>query len=140
MKLSANTHVITHTVAANRAPSPSLGCRSRALGLSGDRNGAQIVGEIREPALDLIDPARVGRCVVRVEAGMGIQPTADRRALVGAVVVADQVHVELVGDEAVDLLKELLDSIARWRRRRLLIIVPSSVLNAANWLVVPWRR
>lgn len=38
------------------------------------------------------------------------------------------------------LVKNFLNSIARWRRWVELITVPSAVLNAANKLVVPWRR
>ena len=44
-----------------------------------------------------------------VEARMLIEPATDRGALVRAVVVTDEVHVELVGDLAVDLLQELLE-------------------------------
>ena len=40
-----------------------------------------------------------------LEAGMLLEPAADRGALVRGVVVTDQVHVEIVGDQAVDLLK-----------------------------------
>jgi hypothetical protein len=42
---------------------------------------------------------------VDLEAGMLLEPAADRGALVRGVVVTDQVHVEIVGDQAVDLLK-----------------------------------
>jgi hypothetical protein len=42
---------------------------------------------------------------VDLEAGMLFKPAADRGALVRGVVVTDQVHVEIVGDQAVDLLK-----------------------------------
>jgi hypothetical protein len=58
----------------------------------------QVVGEVGEPPLDLVDPAGVRRRVVHVEAGMLLEPANDRRALVGAVVVADEVHVEVLGN------------------------------------------
>ncbi len=44
-----------------------------------------------------------------VEAGMLLEPCADRRALVSPVVVTDQVHIELTGDQTVDLGQELLE-------------------------------
>jgi len=47
--------------------------------------------------------------------------------LVGAVVVADQVHVELVGDLVVDLGQNFLNSTARCRRCSDEITVPSAV-------------
>jgi hypothetical protein len=101
----------------------------------------QVVGQIRERSLDLVDLAGVGGRVVDLEAGMLLEPAADRGALVRGVVVTDQVHVEIVGDQAVDLLKRnFWNSTVRWRGCRLLITVPCSVLNAANRLVVPWRR
>jgi len=50
------------------------------------------------------------------------------------------VHVEFGGDLAVDLWRNFLNSIVRWRRCTLEMTVPSWVLNAANKLVVPWRR
>jgi len=74
---------------------------------------------------------------------MGLQPFRDRRGLVGSIVVADQVDLEMVGDLVVDLGQELLEldgAMARWRRCMLEITDPSSVLNAANRLVVPCLR
>jgi hypothetical protein len=50
---------------------------------------------------------------VQVEAWVSGEPVLDLGGLVGCVVVEDQVHVELGGDFAVDLLEELLNSIAR---------------------------
>ena len=47
--------------------------------------------------------------MVHLKARVRLKPAADRGALVGAVVVADQVHVELLGHLAVDLLQELLE-------------------------------
>jgi len=37
------------------------------------------------------------------------------------------------------LARNFLNSVARWRRCRLVITVPSAVLKAANNVVVPWR-
>ena len=46
-----------------------------------------------EEPFDLIDPGRVRRCEVHVEAGMLLDPRGHGRGLVCAVVVADHVHV-----------------------------------------------
>ena len=46
---------------------------------------------------------------MHVEPGMRLEPLHDRGALVRAVVVADQVHVEVLGDLDVDLYQELLE-------------------------------
>ena len=62
-----------------------------------------------EPALDLVAPAGVRGRVVHVEPGVPFEPVCDRRGLVGAVVVTDQVHVEVFGDPGVDLAQELLE-------------------------------
>jgi hypothetical protein len=70
-------------------------------------------GEFGEAAFDEVDPARAGRGEVQVEAWVSGEPVLDLGGLVGCVVVEDQVHVELGGDFAVDLLEELLNSIAR---------------------------
>jgi hypothetical protein len=46
---------------------------------------------------------------MHVEAWMFGQPGVDRRRLVGAVVVTDQVYFQVVGDFGVDLGQELLE-------------------------------
>ena len=69
----------------------------------------EFVGDEGEPAFDLVDPAGAGRGEMHVEARVLDQPGVDRRRLVGAVVVTDQVHVHVVGDVVVDLGQELLE-------------------------------
>src|SRR3972149_6749022 len=62
------------------------------------RPAAQLLlGETGEPALDLVDPGRVGGREVHVEARVGGQPAPDERGLVGPVVVDDQVHLQVGG-------------------------------------------
>src|SRR5215217_1705558 len=74
------------------------------------RAAAQLlVGQQREPALDLVEPGRIGRGVVHVETRMGPKPFGDRRGLVGGVVVTDQVHIQLGGDLAVQRGQKLLE-------------------------------
>src|SRR5207247_8362787 len=62
-----------------------------------------------EPAFDLVDPGRAGRGEVHVEPGVFGQPGFDRRGLEGAVVVADQVDVQIGGYGFVDCDQELLE-------------------------------
>src|SRR6478672_7795265 len=69
----------------------------------------QVVCEVGEPTFDLVQPGRVGRGVVHVEPRVPGQPFLDRRGLVCAVVVADEVHVNVGGYLCVDLGQELLE-------------------------------
>ena len=46
---------------------------------------------------------------MHMEARMGLEPAVNRGTLVGAVVVTDEVHVEVLRDLAVDLDQELLE-------------------------------
>lgn len=68
-----------------------------------------LLGEVREPALDLVDPRGTGRREVQVEARVSQHPTMDHLGLVRAVVVHDQVHVEVGGHLAVDKIEELAE-------------------------------
>ena len=76
----------------------------------------RLLGDEREPALDLIEPAGVGGGVVDVVARMAGEPGFDLRMLVGGVVVGDQMDVEIGRDVAVEMIKkgeELLMPMAR---------------------------
>ena len=53
-----------------------------------------LLGDEAEPALDLIEPTRIGRSVVHVIARMTDQPGLDLGMLVGAVVVRDQMDLK----------------------------------------------
>jgi hypothetical protein len=68
-----------------------------------------LVGEQSEPALDLVEPGGVGGGEVHVEAGVGGEPGDDGWGLVGAVVVADQVHVQVGGNLFVEFGEELFE-------------------------------
>ena len=57
----------------------------------------QVLGDEPEEPLDLVQPRGVGGCEVDMEAGVVVQPGLDDRALMGAVVVADDVDVEVWG-------------------------------------------
>ncbi len=59
-----------------------------------------------EPALDLVEPACVGRGVMKVEARMPRQPGFDPRMLVGGVVISDQMDREPGRKVAVEVIKK----------------------------------
>ena len=76
----------------------------------------RLLGDEREPALDLIEPAGVGGSVVEVVARMADQPGFDLGVLVGGVVVGDQMDFEFARDAAVEMIEkreELLVPMAR---------------------------
>ena len=73
----------------------------------------QVGGDEGEEAFHLVDPGGVGRGEVQVEPGMRGEPLVHRRVLVGAVVVADQVPVKLVGTWSSILARNFLNSTAR---------------------------
>jgi hypothetical protein len=68
-----------------------------------------LVGQEAEPAFDLVEPAGPGRGEMHMEPGMTLQPRLDRRGLVGAVIVTDQMDVEMRRDVLVNLGQELLE-------------------------------
>jgi len=65
-----------------------------------------LLGDQCEPALNLVEPACVGRGVVYVEAGMPRQPRFDPRMLVGAVVVGDQMDRKPERHIALEVIKK----------------------------------
>ena len=60
----------------------------------------------RELALDLIEPRAVGRREVQMEPRPTCQPGLHSGVLVSPVVVADQMHVEMLRDVRFDVLQE----------------------------------
>jgi hypothetical protein len=82
-----------------------LQCLSGAMGAAPD----PLLGQFREPALDQVQPGRVGGREVEVEARMPDQPAADGRSLVRGVVVQDEVDVELGRHLPIDALQELAE-------------------------------
>jgi hypothetical protein len=84
-----------------------------------ERRSLRLVSSANPP-LHQVDPAGAGRREVQVEPGVAQQPLLDRRSLVGAVVVADQVQVQPAGDGGVDELEET---------QELLVAVPPLVLG-----------
>ena len=73
-----------------------------------------------EPAFDLIEPRRIGRCVVNVIARPPRQPGFHFGVFVGGVVVDDEMHVELSGHVGFDVAQE---------RKELLMAMPAFTLR-----------
>jgi hypothetical protein len=79
-----------------------------------------LVGDEREPALDLIEPARVGGGVMEAETRMAGEPGLDPRMLVRRVVVGDQMQVEGGRSSMVEMVEkgqELLMPMTRFALR-----------------------
>lgn len=66
-----------------------------------------LLGDETEPALGLVQPRRIGRRVVDVEAGRLCEPESYPGMLVGRVVVDDQMDIEMAGFSLIDALEEL---------------------------------
>lgn len=64
-------------------------------------------GEQREPALHQIDPGGAGGREVQMEARPLQQPLADQGRFMRAIVVEDQMHVQLCGDRRLNRVEEL---------------------------------
>ncbi len=63
-------------------------------------------GERCEPALDLVDPGRVGGREVDLEAGMPDEPAADEGRLVSARVIENEMHAEVGRNLSFDVVEE----------------------------------
>ncbi len=112
---------------------------SRAWTLVMDTRLQQLGGELGEPALDMIEPRGAGRDEVQLEPRVGGQPGPDGVGLLGGVVVADQVDVEVLGDFLVQLGEEAADCTERCRRCSDPITCPVATSRAATRLVTAWR-
>ncbi len=62
-----------------------------------------------EPTLDLVDPGAIGRRVVDLEPGMAKQPITNQRSFMSAVVVQDDVDLELGRDLLLKPVQEALE-------------------------------
>ncbi len=67
----------------------------------------QLVGDAGEPPFDLVDPAGIGWREMHIETRMRGKPFTDRRGLMGAAIVADQVEVQVDRNLRIDLDQEL---------------------------------
>ena len=78
------------------------------------------MGDQSAPAFDLVEPRAVSGREVQVKSWSPCQPGAHARMLVGGVVVANEVHLELGGDAGLDMPQ---------KRRRLLTPMPPLTLG-----------
>ena len=81
------------------------------------RPGAELfVRQLREPAFHQVEPRRVGRREMQMEAWAFGQPPLDQWRFVGAVVVRDEVDLAVRRHGRVDQVKKLRNSLDRWQR------------------------
>jgi len=76
----------------------------------------RLLGDKREPALDLVEPARVGGREVKVKARMAGEPPFDLGMLMSRIVVGDQVQFKVGRDVSIEMFQkaqELLMAMAR---------------------------
>ena len=93
----------------------------------------------REPALDQIDPRAAGGREVDMKPWPSRQPTSDRRGFVRAVVVQDQMHVEIPGHVGFDSVEKRAELHGAMAAVTLPDDLPLATSRAANSEVVPWR-
>ena len=77
---------------------------------------------------------------MHVEAGMGAKPVDDHRRLVGGVVVADQVHLQIGRDLLVERDQEFLElggAVAAVDRS---VDLTGGHVEGGEKVVMPWRR
>lgn len=99
----------------------------------------ELVGEVAEPAFHLVDPGGSGRGEVHVETRAPCKPLVDDGRLWVARLSQIRCTSSSAGTVLSMLVRNFLNSVARWRRCSSVMTVPSAMLNAANRLVVPWR-
>src|SRR6201993_2240044 len=89
-------------------------------------------GDLGKEALHHIEPGRRGRREVEMEARMRLEPALHAGGLVGGIVVDDQVKVEIGRGLLIDEFEKAQELAVPMAR-------PSSMLSAANKVVVPLR-
>ena len=114
--------------------------RLKLINTAGTLHGDLLLGQVAEEALDHVQPGGAGGRKWRWNRGWWQSNGTHRTVLVGAVVVSDQVNFLAHRRLPIDLLEEPKPlPVAVWRGMQLPITAPSTVLNAANNVVVPWR-
>ena len=80
----------------------------------------RFLGDDVEPDLDLVEPGRIGGSEMDMVAGPCSEPALDFNVFMGAVIVDDEVDIEVRGHVGVDVLEEA---------EELLMTVPSLALG-----------
>jgi len=104
-----------------------------------DSSFQPVGADTAEETLDHVEPGSGCWREMNMEARMLFQPLFNLGMLVRSIVVADQMQFLILGSLPVDLTQEIepLDMAMALGQRE--ITEPSSVLKAANNVVVPWR-
>ena len=112
---------------------------SSSLTLRNTPRRIRLLVMLGKPAFHQVDPRAVGGREVDVETGTLGEPVPDDRRLVGAVVIHDDMRLQIGGHVGLDHIQELAEFQERWRRCNwpMTRLVFSS--SAANSDVVPWR-
>ena len=96
-------------------------------------------GDLGKEALDHVEP-RAGRGrEVQMEARMPLEPALYRGGLVGGIIIDDQMQVENGQRPLVDGLEKAEELAMPVAGHAFAMTVPSSMLSAANRVVVPLR-
>ena len=94
-----------------------VGDRGLEIGHAGERAASDALpGDLGEQPLDEVEPGARGGGEVQLEAGMLVEPGLHLLGLVGLIVVDDEMQIEVLGDDAIDLLEEtneLLGAVSR---------------------------
>ena len=98
-----------------------------------------LVGNLSKPTLDQIQPRTRRRDKVDVESGMSSHPGFDPRVFVSCVIVHDKMQIEIGRRLGVDLVEKTNEFLVSMTRMQSPITLPSSMLSAANSVVVPLR-
>jgi hypothetical protein len=98
-----------------------------------------LLGQVGKPALDLIEPRRVGRRKVQREARVSLQPPTDGGRGMDRRVVDDDVYLEVAGTSASIRLRKRRNSTARLSGKQAPITLPVATFNAAKRFVMPCR-
>ena len=98
-----------------------------------------LAGDFGEQPLDQVDPGRRCWCEVQLEARMLGEPSLHLLGLVGLVVVADRMHVEVLGYGPVDLFQETDEFLGAVAWQNSPMTSPVFTSSAANNVVVPLR-
>jgi len=95
-----------------------------------------VSGDLGEEALDHVEPGSRGRREVEVETRMGLEPG---RGFMGGVVVNHEMKVETLWGLLIDQLEKAQELAMPMARQAVPMTLPSSMLSAANKVVVPLR-
>src|SRR5260370_41672035 len=96
-------------------------------------------GEIGKPALDLVEPGGRGRREVQCKSRMPSKPALDRRGLMRAVVVHDEMHGKRGGDVLFHVLQELEKLPGAMAPVQLPDDLAGGDVERGKRVVVPWR-